>query len=99
MFNPSSRYYGLPDKVTELPSGKKITYKGRRLLPPLASLSKIGEATVQAGERLDSLAAKHLGDPLRFWQLCDSHDVLNPAELEQPGQTIIITSLIVDNKV
>lgn len=99
MFNPGSRYYTLPDKVLELSNGKKITYKSRRLLPPLAELSQLGEVTVQAGDRLDNLAARALGDPLRFWQLCDGNDSLNPLELEQPGQSLSITSTVMDKKV
>jgi hypothetical protein len=47
---------------------------------------------VKEGDRLDNITNQFIGDPERFWQICDANNVLEPAELtEQPGNTIRIT--------
>lgn len=44
-----------------------------------------------AGDRLDNIAAKYLGDPEQFWRLCDSNNAMEPEELEEVGLSIRIT--------
>jgi hypothetical protein len=34
------------------------------------------------------VAARALGDPKAFWQLCDANLAFDPAELEQTGRTL-----------
>ena len=46
------------------------------------------EHTVAAGERLDTVTARYLGDPTQFWQICDANHVLEPDELEVVGGTV-----------
>ena len=44
------------------------------------------------GDRLDSLAARYLGDPELYWLLADANGVLRPDELlEEAGRRIAIT--------
>ena len=33
------------------------------------------------GERPDTIAAAHLGDPEQFWRICDANSALHPDEL------------------
>lgn len=79
--SPSSRYYGLETRTYVTPDGVEVPYFPRRILPDPARLAVIGEHTVVAGERPDSVAAQEFGDPELFWRLCDGNYVLQPEEL------------------
>lgn len=67
-----------------------IAYKRRRFLPPPESLETMALHSFRQGDRLDVIAARYLGDPARFWQICDANNVMCPAELEEIGRTIRI---------
>lgn len=92
MFTPGSRYYGLETATlsTTDPDGlpRTIAYVRRRLVPPLADATRVVEHTFAAGERLDTVTARYLGDPTQFWQICDANLVLQPEELEVVGGTV-----------
>ena len=92
MFSPTSRYAGLPTATTTVTgadgSPREVTYVRRRLLPPPEDHTLLGEHTVQPGERLDHVAARHVGDPARYWLICDATDTLRPADLERPGRRL-----------
>jgi hypothetical protein len=61
-------------------------------MPQPESEAVIGEHVVIAGERLDHLAARHLGDPELFWRICDGNRALRPEELtETIGRRLAIT--------
>ena len=94
MFEPSSRYAGLP--VAELtvpgPDGEPHTvrYVTRRFVPPPAGTPLVTHVVTQ-GERLDTIAARYLADPTQFWRLCDANSALRPDELvETPGRVLVI---------
>ena len=94
MFETTSRYFTVADAslaVTE-PDGnvRTIPYKRRRFLPPSAGLTTLVEHTFAAGERLDGVTARYLGDPTQFWRICDANDVFRPDELETSGRVIEI---------
>jgi hypothetical protein len=94
MFGPGSRYYGLETaqlSATE-PDGlpRTIAYTRRRFIPPLADATRIVEHAFAAGERLDTVTARYLGDPTQFWQICDANLVLRPEELEEVGRAVHI---------
>ena len=46
-----------------------------------------------AGERLDTVTARYLGDPTQFWQICDANLVLRPEELEEEVGRVIHVAL------
>ena len=46
--------------------------------------------TVIAGERIDHIAHRYYGDPLKFWLICDANDALFPEELMVPGRILKI---------
>lgn len=46
--------------------------------------------TVIAGERIDHLAHRHYGDPLKYWLICDANDALFPEDLMVPGRVLKI---------
>ena len=92
MFAPTSRYAGLPTVTITVtaPDGNErtITYVRRRLLPQPQDHTLLGEHQVAPGERLDHIAARHLGDAAQFWRICDATDVLRPEELEETGRRL-----------
>lgn len=78
MFDHTSRYYHLETIHYETEDGRLIAYKERRFLPQGDRLPLLTEAIVRPGERLDLIAARTLGDPLHFWQICDANNAMDP---------------------
>jgi len=90
-FGPSSRYAGLEIAAIEI-GGQTVRYVRRRFVPDPESLAVIAEHTVMQGERLDHIAARHLGDPELFWRVCDANRAGRPDELiEEIGRRLAIT--------
>jgi len=91
-FPATSRYYALERATFEMSDGRQIIYVRRRFIPPPDAFDLLLAHTVTEGQRLDHVAAQHLGDPERFWQICDANGVLRPEELiETIGRRIRIT--------
>jgi hypothetical protein len=91
-FAPTSRYYGIETATYTLPDGRVVAYVKRRLLPPASLFTVLQEHTVKEGDRLDTIAARYLGDPLQFWRLCDANEAMQPEQLvAQPGTKLSIT--------
>ena len=94
MFSPTSRYYPLKTSTFTRPDGSVVSYVQRRFIPHVQSQQVLAEATVQAGDRIDLITARTIGDPEQFWRICDANTVLKPAELtEQVGRKIQISIL------
>jgi len=91
-FPPTSRYHGLRTATLTLPDGTMIAYVRRRFVPPPERLSLLVEHRVAAGDRLDNLAARYLGDPQQYWRICDANRATRPDELiETLGRALRIT--------
>lgn len=91
-FPANSRYSGIATTELTGPDGEPIVHLRRRFVPDPATLVTVGEVQVQGGDRLDRLAATHLGDPVQFWRLADGNGAQVPSELEQhPGTTLRLT--------
>jgi nucleoid-associated protein YgaU len=90
MFDPDSRYAAVPTATHRLPDGREVAYKRRRVVPPAETLSKLGEETVQPGDRMDLIAHRALGHPEHFWRIADANDALDPHHLLQPGRRLTI---------
>ncbi len=95
MFDPTSRYSAVPDATLSVrePDGlvRVIVYKRRRLIRPASEAATLAEHSYSQGERLDTLAARYLGDPRLFWRICDANEILRPGELtEEVGRAIRI---------
>ncbi len=91
MFEPTSRYYRLKDARYTAPNGAHVIYKRRRFLPRGEAMPSPLTARVFAGDRLDLIAARTLGDPQQFWRICDANDAMNPFDLvARPGSTLRI---------
>jgi hypothetical protein len=95
VFDPTSRYFAIPDTTLSVrqPDGfvLVVAYKRRRLVRPASEAPTLTEHTFAQGERLDTLAARYLGDPRQFWRICDANEVIWPGELvEEVGRAIRI---------
>jgi hypothetical protein len=91
-FAPDSRYHGLDIAQWTRPGGQPVPYVRRRFVPPPENFATTGEHRVSVGDRLDNLAAERIGDPQKYWQLCDANGVLRPEELtETIGHRIRLT--------
>lgn len=91
VFEPTSRYFEIETATLAAADGRVIAYKRRRFLPRGAAMAELAEVTVTQGDRLDLIAARTLGDPEQFWQICDANDAMDPAELTaEPGRRLRI---------
>ena len=91
-FPATSRYHGIETATIEDADGNKIVYVRRRFVPPAERFALIQVHSVAAGDRLDNLAARYLGDPERFWLLCDANGAIRPDDLiERIGRRLRIT--------
>lgn len=86
--DPGSRHAQLPvyrREVSGVP-GEVALLTPRIPDPPAGT----GQRRVAAGDRLDLLAARLLGDPHRYWRLADSNPTADVADLEVPGRDLIV---------
>ncbi len=91
-FPPTSRYYGLETVTLQTAEGRTIVYLRRRFVPPPERFAFVQEHVVSAGERLDLITAKYLGDPEAFWRIADANAAMRPEALsETPGRRLRIT--------
>lgn len=96
LFPPTSRYYGIETAILELDGGPEgafqIRYLKRRFVPPAERFALLQEHSVEAGDRLDNITARYLGDPLQFWRICDANNAMNPFDLTtEVGRRLRIT--------
>lgn len=94
LFSPSSRYYTIETAKLFTADGEEVIYLRRRFVPQPERFALLREHTVTQGDRLDNIAAQHLGDPEQFWRLCDANRALRPEELteeEEIGRRLRIT--------
>jgi hypothetical protein len=84
MTDRSSRFRGAPTYRREIGGRPIELYEPRAI--PLTLVS--GEHRVGGGERLDALAARHLGDPFQYWRLADANPSLTPDDLLEAGRVL-----------
>lgn len=91
MFAPTSRYVSLDTSSYTLPDGREVRYVRRRFLPQGGDLPLLAEVTVEAGDRLDLITARTIGDPEQFWHVADGNNAMNPFDLLVNGRILRIT--------
>lgn len=68
-----------------------VKYISRRFLPQGESVPSMQTVTVIAGDRIDLISSRTLGDPEQFWQICDANNSMYPLELTmRPNQVLVI---------
>jgi hypothetical protein len=91
-FPATSRYYGIPTSRITRADGRTVLFVQRRFLPPMENFAPLQVVTIVAGDRLDNLAARYLGDPQQSWRLCDANGAMQPEALVvNVGATLTIT--------
>jgi hypothetical protein len=91
-FPPTSRYADVEVVKLELADDRVIAYLRRRFLPAPEDFALLREHVVRAGERLDQIAAAHLGDPEQFWRIADANGAIAPEVLtDVVGRRLRIT--------
>lgn len=78
MFSPNSRYARQTTYTATTADGRQIVAV---TLPLPRQPALAGFHQARAGERLDLIAARYLGDPTRFWLLCDANNTPLPDAL------------------
>lgn len=86
MFFNGSRYQAIPDRWMREADGRILAYKAPRRVPaPSAPRGYV----VRDGDRPDLAAWAALGDPERYWELCDAAGEPRPSDLTAtPGRRI-----------
>ena len=81
---PGSRYASLDTYTTAdlRRSTEPLAGSATRPIPAPAALRL---HRVRAGERLDQIAHRYYGDPLKYWLICDANDAIFPSDLLVPG--------------
>ncbi|HEY8019465.1 MAG TPA: hypothetical protein VIH93_00095 [Thermoanaerobaculia bacterium] len=88
MFTKTSRYYAIPDRAWCDPNGRRVAYKGIRLIArrqrPASAVT-----VVDPNERLDLVAARTLGRAELAWKLCDANQALDPFDLVEAAGRVL----------
>lgn len=91
MFDHTSRYDSIPNAIFRSADGREVAFKRRRFLPHGEQMPVLAVIRVEVGDRLDLVAARTLGDPLQYWQICDANNALDPRVLtSEPGTPLRI---------
>jgi len=91
-FPPNSRYASVQTATLETPDGQTVVYLRRRFVPSPEAFATLQQVTVTQGDRVDTLAARLIGDPELFWQLADANRAMQPEGLTAaPGRSLRLT--------
>jgi hypothetical protein len=91
MLDPTSRYADTATAEYVGATGRRVVHLRRRFLPAASAYTPVARVVVTEGDRLDLIAARSIGDPEQYWQVCDANEAMNPAELERlPGRIVLI---------
>lgn len=80
-FPANSRYATVAIEVTTHPDGHRTACLLRRFSPPPETMAVQRRHAVVEGDRLDTLAAVHVGDPELSWRIADANRAMRPASL------------------
>lgn len=80
-FAPTSRYYGIATSQLGQPDGRTVVFVQRRFLPRPENFALLQLISIVSGDRLDNVAAEHIGDPEQSWRLCDANRAMQPEAL------------------
>lgn len=83
-----SRNFGTPTyrRAVDGVPGEPVLFEPRLRTRPDTS----GQHRVVAGERLDLIAARLIGDPHRYWRIADANPTAAVDALEEPGRDLDI---------
>jgi hypothetical protein len=87
MIDRRSRYRSTP--VLLVPDGHGGTHSLLDIRPTPVT-GGVLRFTPSDSDRLDLLAWRFYRDPTAFWKICDASAVLDPFDLVEPGEPILI---------
>jgi hypothetical protein len=91
MFDQNSRYVKLQNRSLTAKDGATIIYKERRFLPQGDKIPILQQVSVMAGDRIDLVTSRTLGNPEQFWRVCDANNAMYPLNLTfEPGRVLLI---------
>ena len=92
-----NRYEQAEQARVTVPDGlggtREVAYLLPRALPDPATTIAMGWHRVGPDDRVDTVAARYLGDPAAFWRICDANLAVDPDALVGPdaeGAVIVI---------
>lgn len=92
IFPPNSRYQGVATRILTNADGVEIAYLAARILPLPDRSTILSEYPVAEGDRLDTIAARTIGDPELSWRIADANRAMRPSALtDPPGRRLRIT--------
>lgn len=80
MFDPTSRYYGLPTTQVTDHRGRTVQVVA---VPDAPDQQLRGEHLRRQGQRLDHLAAFYLRNPHGYWRIAELAEVIHPEALSE----------------
>lgn len=93
----AGRYDAVPIATTTVVDAehgaREVRYLRRRALPDPRDTRPLAQHVVALGDRLDLVAAQHLGDALAAWQVADANLALDPFLLTGPdaeGDVLVV---------
>lgn len=87
----TSRYAAVEIVTTVDDRGELVRWFRRRFLPATEDVGVSHEHVVRAGERLDLIADREIGDAELWWQVADANRAIRPADLtDEPGRRLRI---------
>lgn len=96
MYDPTSRYAGLPALTVTMPDGSTRVMSAPRTAPAGPGSQAGAQSGVQqvpagpGGERLDLLAGRLVGDTTQWWRIADANPYADATALERPGGVIAL---------
>lgn len=87
MIDRKSRYRTTPTLTVTDELGAEHTLLDLREIPETTGVYYL---TPTDTDRLDLLAARFFRDPTRFWRICDASDHLDPHDVLEPGEPVLI---------
>ena len=86
MFDPKSRYAGLPTYTVTDHRGRAVAVVA---VPPQPVQALLGIHVLRQGERLDHLAQNYLDNPAGFWRICELNEVMLAEALTEQREIAI----------
>ena len=83
----SSRYAKSATILVTRPDGTAVELLELRETP---RASGVFYAMPRPGDRLDLIAHRYYRDPLRFWRICDAAAEMDPFDVTQPGERLLV---------
>lgn len=89
--DPTRRYADLPTATHVTADGREVVHLRRRFLPDPSDRPVVATVTVVRDDRLDLVAARHLGESLAWWRIADDNRAMHPADLTAtPGRRLSV---------